>query len=219
MSSTGRGTVKMEADYYRTDPDEIRKFLNVWIQRSSSAKFLFQCKDLIILDPCAGGNTVPINWVMKRDREGNATQVVEIPVSGMSYPIALNRSVVTMDIRPDSPAKYIRDYLNDPCPTDGPPEIIISNPPFSHAWEFIKHSLKIVSPSGFVVMLLRLNFFGSKQRNEWFRNGNMPHEVYIHSKRLSFTPDGKTDSIEYMHAVWDMSQSPALYSKTYVLPY
>lgn len=218
MSSTGRGTEKMEADYYRTDPFEIKKFLYVWTCKNRVAGKLLNNPATFILDPCAGGNTVPINWVMKRDEQGVATKIVKIPVTGMSYPIALNRPVVTIDIRPDSPADSIGDYLKFYPPTKDP-HIVISNPPFSHAWEFIRHSLKIVSPSGFVVMLLRLNFFGSKERNEWFRNGNMPHEVYIHSKRLSFTPDGKTDSIEYMHAVWDMSQSPALYSKTYVLPY
>lgn len=30
----------------------------------------------------------------------------------------------------------------------------------------------------------------------------MPHEIYVHSKRMSFTKNGGTDSVEYAHFVW-----------------
>ena len=30
----------------------------------------------------------------------------------------------------------------------------------------------------------------------------MPKYVFVHNRRMSFAEDGKTDSIEYMHAVW-----------------
>jgi hypothetical protein len=58
-----------------------------------------------------------------------------------------------------------------------------------------------VARGGYVVMLLRLNFLESKARKQFFEN-NMPERIYVHHKRMSFTDDGKTDSVAYMHAVW-----------------
>lgn len=56
-------------------------------------------------------------------------------------------------------------------------------------------------------MLLRLNFFGGAKRLDWWHR-NMPIACYVHSKRIGFTDDGKTDSIEYMHAVWVVGEQP-----------
>ena len=36
----------------------------------------------------------------------------------------------------------------------------------------------------------------------------MPVRCYVHSKRIGFTDDGKTDSIEYMHCVWHKATKP-----------
>ena len=60
-----------------------------------------------------------------------------------------------------------------------------------------------VREGGYVIMLLRLNFFGGKARNERFYPVvGMPKYAFVHHRRLSFTPDGRTDSIEYTHFVW-----------------
>lgn len=83
---------------------------------------------------------------------------------------------------------------------DVPPihvDVAISNPPFSIAMEMILHSLKFAP---WVIHLLRLNFLGTEERNEFFHN-NMP-DVYVIPNRVSFTADGKADSIEYAWFVW-----------------
>lgn len=138
----------------------------------------------LILDPCAGG-----------------TQEKE----DMSYPSALlkytldNPCVIdTIDIRHDSCASTIGDYLKIDCA--GKYDVIITNPPFSCALEIIQKALADVKDGGIVVMLLRLNFFGSQARQDWLQK-NMPDYCYVHSKRMNFTGKG-TDSVEYMHAVW-----------------
>lgn len=56
-------------------------------------------------------------------------------------------------------------------------------------------------------MLLSLNFFGSNDRFKFFQR-QMPIASYVHHRRFSFTNDNKTDSIEYMHAVWQKNNSP-----------
>jgi hypothetical protein len=56
-------------------------------------------------------------------------------------------------------------------------------------------------------MLLRLNYFWWKIRQNFWKK-NMPIRAYIHNRRMSFTPDWKTDSVEYMHCVWRKGESP-----------
>lgn len=136
----------------------------------------------------------------------------------MSYPEVLcneNFYLVTIDSRDDSMADIIEDYLD--ITFDSPFDLIITNPPFALGLDFVQKSLRNVKDGGYVIMLLRLNFFGSKVRNEWLKE-NMPYEVYVHSKRMSFTDNRKTDSIEYAHFVWKKGYKPEC-AKLYLLDY
>jgi len=161
------------SDYYVTPVGEIRKFLMAWEETS-------YYRDKRVLDPCAGG-----------DAEHS-----------MSYPTALSEfgyiNISTLDIRDDSRALWHGDYLELPFPPQF--DMIITNPPFSIAQEVATKAFSEVAPGGVVVMLLRLNFFGSQRRRDWW-DTYRPDYVFIHSKRMSFTGHG-TDSIEYMHCIW-----------------
>lgn len=179
MSSTGRSDVRQPEDYYITPIIEVVNFLRAFEEED----MIFNSSNLIVLDPCAGGDE-------KRP---------------MSYPTAirqlypnLSNNIQTIDIRKDSPAEIIEDYLVWKPIVQ--PDIIITNPPFKLAIEVIQKALKDVKEGGYVIMLLRLNFFGSQKRFPFFLN-NMPKYAYVHHKRISFT-GGSTDSTEYMHAVW-----------------
>jgi hypothetical protein len=139
-------------------------------------------KSKIILDPCAGGDEK----------------------QPMSYPETIkkvhgNCNIHTIDIRADSRASIIADYLS--YNINFSPDIIISNPPFSKALEFIQKGLNDVCEGGFVMMLLRLNFLESRKRKAFFEK-HMPKYVFVHHSRMSFTADGVTDSCAYCHMVW-----------------
>lgn len=56
-------------------------------------------------------------------------------------------------------------------------------------------------------MLLRLNYFGGKVRSKLWEE-HMPKYCFVHNKRISFTDDRKTDSIEYCHMVWQKGYCP-----------
>ena len=175
MSSTNRGSIREVSDYYVTPIKGIVKFLVSWedfpLSGSSS-----------ILDPCAGGDSK----------------------NEMSYPLALSRfglSCDTIDIREDSKASQIGDYLLIDCSNKY--DLIITNPPFSLAQEIARKAITEVKSNGFVVLLLRLNFFGSQKRFSFWQN-YPPYGIFVHSQRMSFT-GGTTDSIEYMHCIWKKS--------------
>ena len=183
MSSTNRGGVREVSDYYRTPEKPILQFLSAWSEDDPVLISFHYPLPLKVLDTCAGG------VVGQQD---------------MSYPAALrkfygesNVNVTTVDIRKDSPCQIHGDYLQMK-PLSEDIDLVITNPPFCLALPIIQKAL--TEPCKRVVMLLRLNFFGTKMRKLWWQN-NMPEFTYVHSERISFT-GGTSDSIEYMHCVW-----------------
>ncbi len=76
-------------------------------------------------------------------------------------------------------------------------DVIVSNPPYSHALEFVQHALTLAPV---VAMLLRLPWLASIKRAEWHREN--PARVCVLPKRPSFTADGKTDATEYAWFIW-----------------
>lgn len=181
MSSTNRGYNRHQSDYYVTPVEEINKFLEAWLadEQSGSDEYVTLAErpdKLAWLDCCAGGDQK----------------------HPMSYPEALINIGVypqTVDIREDSLADWKTDYLKlEPMRWD----VIISNPPFYLAMEIIEKALQ---ESEYVVMLLRLNFLGSQQRFQFWQK-HPAKKIYVHHKRMSFTDNKSTDSIEYAHFVW-----------------
>lgn len=192
MSSTNRGSTRHGADYYVTPVQSIDDFLMEFDsdigKKNIPIGFSPVDENVLVLDPCAGGDS-------------------DHP---MSYPAAIKKyrkdaCVQTMDIRADSLADSKSDYLNTLIPI--PPDVVITNPPFNIAIEVIRKGLNDVRDGGLVIMLLRLNFFGSNARKVFFQN-NMPVVSYIHSRRMRFLNTSSTDSIEYMHAVWVKGVNP-----------
>lgn len=172
MSSTQRGYERHASDYYRTSIVAIERFLVRY-------RSVYGLLPFPILDPSAGGDA-------------------DHP---MSYPEALTRQgydasdIHTVDIRLDSPADEIGDYLERKREKVG---TIITNPPFLLAQQFAE---KAMQEADVVVLLQRLNWLGSTKRLA-FWDRHMPSDVFVHRKRMSFTDNGKTDSIEYAHFVW-----------------
>lgn len=192
MSSTNRTNAASRhvSDYYVTPVASIREFLTAF---NADFPDLLSGAPFTILDPCAGGDDT----------------------HEMSYPTAITQysgwpfnGIDTVDVRPDSRATFKEDYLFKNLGTDRPYDLAITNPPFNIALDVIQKCLREVQGGGLVIMLLRLNFFGSQERSAWFKQ-NMPVNCYVHSRRMKFTNTGGTDSIEYMHAVWRVGEHPA----------
>jgi SAM-dependent methyltransferase len=81
-------------------------------------------------------------------------------------------------------------------------DLIVSNPPYSHALEFVQHALMLAPV---VCMLLRLPWIASQRRSEWHRE-NLCH-INVLPRRPSFTGDGKTDATEYAWFLWGTKEA------------
>jgi hypothetical protein len=100
-----------------------------------------------------------------------------------------------------------RDYLFD-SPIPNKYDLIITNPPYTLAQEFVE---KAYIEARNVLMLLRLNFLGSKRRHEFWKT-HTPDYLFILSKRPSFTGNG-TDATDYAWFGWgkDFTRKPGIY--------
>jgi hypothetical protein len=72
------------------------------------------------------------------------------------------------------------------------------------AQEFVERALQEL-PEDPVTMLLPVSFLASKRRFEF--NKKHPAHVMVLPKRPSFTPDGKTDAVEYAWFAWHLATS------------
>lgn len=172
MSATGRSDKRKANDYYVTPVPVIQQFLGHWDWWNRVKNH-----GIKILDPCAGGrDSVP-----------------------MSYPVAMSKPVDTLDVRQDSLATWSGVNYLEWTPSNRY-HLIISNPPYSLASEFVEKAMDEITDFGRVVFLLRLSFLSSKKRKKLFHKFPL-EELYVHSARPSFTKGG-TDATDYAHFVW-----------------
>jgi len=165
MSSTNRSNSRDShlLDYYRT-PDKPIVDLFKYIENIPDISHIVtDLNKLSILDPCAGG-----------DLEND-----------MSYPKILNRygatDITTIDLREDSKSSIKANYLE--YTPENKFDLVITNPAFNLAQEIIEKSINDTKDGGYVIMLLRLNFFGSKKRRLFWKD-NMPIYTFVHHERI-----------------------------------
>lgn len=188
MSSTNRSDARKEHvyDYYVTPVKDIVNFF------SELDKTITIDMNRCTLDPAAGGG-------------GIQNDLMSYPTALYEYYKVPTDDIKTIDIREDSLANIKGNYLD--MKLEYQPYVIITNPPYNKAIEFIKKALNDVEENGYVIMLLRLNFLETRARKEFFDHC-MPEYIYVHHKRISFTKDGGTDSTAYAHFVWRKGYYP-----------
>jgi len=81
-------------------------------------------------------------------------------------------------------------------------DLVLGNPPYSLAEEFVRHALSGIEVGATVAFLLRLSFLGSKGRLlGLFKEHPLRYLIPV-AGRPSFTPNRKTDQMEYGVFVW-----------------
>lgn len=174
MSSTNRGGLRSEADDYSTPEWAVRRLLDVYRPPAGPG---------VWLEPAAG--------------EGNIIRVVNEILPSVRWLACELRSECHQHLvtaTGDPRRVFITNFITNPprIPEGKRIEVIITNPPYRLAAEFIAQSFALAEE---VVMLLRLNYLGSDHRAEFLRH--YPPDVYVLPNRPSFKGNGKTDSPEY----------------------
>lgn len=183
MSATRRlkgdqPTERREADVYETPS---------WISDKGLSTLTLPSEPLI-LDPGAGSgvwggsarNLWPGAWI-----EGVEIRALPPPDNG-SYDNWL----------PDS------DFLRVQDDVMGKYDLVMGNPPYSLAEEFIRRAMHLTKDGGFVQFLLRLPFLEGKKRRQGLWRDFPLYQLQICSERPSFTGDHKTDATAYAVFTW-----------------
>jgi hypothetical protein len=84
----------------------------------------------------------------------------------------------------------------------GGADLVIGNPPYKFAEEFVRKALRFTANGGYVLFLLRLAFLEGQSRGNGLWRESPPQSVHVLSARPSFTGDGKTDATAYAIYIW-----------------
>ncbi|MCA9489963.1 MAG: hypothetical protein KC621_08570 [Myxococcales bacterium] len=179
MSSTARGGKRSEADHYPTPAWCVDRLLEACALPGGRW-----------LEPCAGEGAIAEAVLASRD-----DVMFDLHELRPDCLPALQRIV------PDGRIALGDVLLRSPPRTRY--DVVITNPPFSSAQPVLEWSLRAGTT---VVLLLRLNFLGTRGRAAFMRRH--PPDVYVLPDRPSFTGKG-TDSIEYAWFVWPRERREA----------
>ena len=87
--------------------------------------------------------------------------------------------IISTDLIDRGYGKYGIDFLSYDF---GKKDVVITNPPFKLAKEFIEKALTIANKQ--VIMFAKIQFLETEQRKQLFKNTPLKY-VYVHSKRVS----------------------------------
>lgn len=119
-------------------------------------------KNFKILEPCAGN--------------GHISETLK----NLGYKNVFTNDIVERDLQLDS----VKDFLKEDLPVKCF-DLVVLNPPFKHAKEFIEKSLQYAND---VLVIARLDLLETKARKDL--NNKHLSCVFVHSKRARFAKNG-----------------------------
>lgn len=176
MSATGRGTARKPHDFYATPIDCVENFINNYGIDKIKGN---------ILEPSAGNGNI-IKALRQKKAQGIIT-ALELRDEERDTLTQISDEVI------------IDNFLE--WETDKDYDVIIGNPPYTYAREFIEKCFKIANKNTVIIMLLRTAFLESKARYEFWQQHPLSG-LYTLSRRPSFTGKG-TDATSYSWFIWD----------------
>lgn len=160
MSTVWHPEQRAAGDYYTTDPEAVKVLLE-------SKKVLWGWhKDFSYWEPACGS--------------GNISKVLE--THGYGHP------VISTDLHDRGYGTPGVDFLQSK-PSDGV-KVIITNPPYSLADEFVKHAMEILPYDGVYLALQNINYLAGKGRyRDIYANGFLKH-IWVYSGRINCYKNG-----------------------------
>lgn len=174
MSSTGRGPrLGGPEDFFRTPSWAVRRRLEVGDLPGG-----------LWLEPGAGDGAII-----------RAVNAVRTDVKWIAWEI---RQEATQTLVDTGATVKIGDFLTEGWKANPAITVVVGNPPYQDAQEFIERSRE-VAPAALVTVLLRTNFTGSEERADFMRKcapdvGQLPNRPPFYLRQ--------TDSIEYAWLTW-----------------
>ena len=90
-------------------------------------------------------------------------------------------SVFSTDIEQRGNSHALMDFTKDVSVIQWEGDIL-TNPPYSHAENFVRNSLSVIKEGNYVIMFLRLQFIEGQRRRKLYKEFP-PKYIYVHSAR------------------------------------
>lgn len=97
---------------------------------------------------------------------------------------------------------FNHDYLGSSAAIYSGVDLVIGNPPYKYAEEFVRQAIDDLVPGGLCLFLMRLAFLEGQDRGDCLWRECPPMSVHVLSRRPSFTGNGKTDATAYAVYLW-----------------
>lgn len=169
---------RQEDDFYATDPIALEVLINApYVYGQLAKQYLRFCKDddYYIWEPAAGNGNLS-NWLKEHG--------YNVIASDLKYRGCTDGSIIDgLDFLATVPYNKFKG-------TAAHPLIILTNPPYSLASEFIEHALDILPVGGLYIALMNITYLAGQKRYERVYSKGMLREVYIFSKRIECWKNG-----------------------------
>lgn len=166
-------------DYYTTPSWAVRRLLEAWTPPDEGTVVEPSAGNGAIIKACSGVIR-PSRWLALEIREEARGELQQLC------------------------STVIEDFLRSGARPDPAVTVVMGNPPFSKAFEFVVEAQRRF-PRAEICYLLRLAFAASDGRNEFMRR--YPPDVYVIPDRISFTGEG-ADNSEYGWFLWPNEVRP-----------
>ena len=176
----GSTNKREQDDFYATDP----KALEMLLQKCSGpTRYIFSLckmdgyKRCFIWEPAAGNGN--LSYCLKRNE-------YNVIASDLKYRGYTDGSIVDgLDFLQTYPCKKFKGLLSDN------PYIILTNPPYSLATEFIEHALEILPERGLYIALMNITYLAGQKRYQRVYSKGSLREIYVFSKRIECWKNGE----------------------------
>ena len=177
-------TKRADEDYYATDPQAVFKIIKELTINTGVI-----CTECFanILEPCVGeghiidGLQLFVDYLWKDTPDEEKVNVNYVPIKDSSYVTALD--IVDRGY----PNTIVTDFTT--WQTDKKFGLIITNPPYSCAKEFIEKGIELLESDGVMCMYLKLQFLEGKSRKELF-DKYPPKYIYVMRNRTPTWKNG-----------------------------
>lgn len=198
---------RQEDDFYATDPKAIEALFNApcFSYTQVTESYLKKAKNdpyFYFWEPAAGNGNLS-NWL-----RNNGYHII---ASDLKYRGCTDGSIIDgLDFLTTYPYNKFKGAAAHPF-------VIITNPPYSLATEFIEHALEILPEGGFYIALMNITYLHGIDRYKRVYSKGTLREVYVFSKKIHVyknnIPTGYTSMCVYAWYVFQKGYNgqPTLY--------
>ena len=198
---------RQEDDFYATDPKALEVLINTPVvdYKQITQRSLLNCKGDcgFFIWECAAGNGNLSNWLKQ-----NGYNVI---ASDLKYRGCTDGSIIDgLDFLTTYPYNKFKGAAAHPY-------VILTNPPYSLATEFIEHALNILPNGGLYIALMNITYLHGIDRYKRVYSKGTLREVYVFSKKIHVyknnIPTGHTSMCVYAWYVFQKGYNgqPTLY--------